>query len=57
MSKGKRAIVYAGNVFTIEWFQTPSGKSQARDFFKSLSMADRAKTIALFERMEGKENE
>jgi phage-related protein len=51
MSKGKRAIVYAGNVFTIEWFQTPSGKSQARDFFKSLSMADRAKTIALFERM------
>ena len=51
MGSRKRAIVYAGRVFTIEWFQNASGESQARDFFKSLSIQDRTKTIALFERI------
>jgi phage-related protein len=51
MGKSKQSIVYAGRAFTIEWFQNASGKSQARDFFKSLNMQNRAKTIALFERM------
>jgi phage-related protein len=47
----KGSIIYTGRTFTIEWFQNTSGKSQAHDFFKSLSIQDRAKTIALFERM------
>ena len=34
-----------------EWYQNASGKSQACDFFKSLSMQERAKVIALFERI------
>ncbi len=51
MGKSKQSIVYAGRAFTIEWFQNASGKSQARDFFKSLNMQNRVKTIALFERM------
>ena len=51
MGNKKRAIVYTGRFFTIEWFKNVSGKSQAHDFYKSLSISDRAKTIALFERM------
>ena len=51
MDSKEKTIAYAGRFITIEWFENASGKSQARDFFKSLSIQDRAKTIALFERI------
>jgi phage-related protein len=45
------SVAYAGRNFSIEWFQDTSGKSQPREFYESLSIQDRAKTLALFERM------
>jgi len=51
MNSKERPIIYHGKIFTIEWFENESGKSQVRAFYESLSNQDRAKVLSLFERM------
>ena len=51
MNSKERPIIYHGKIFTIEWFENESGKSQVRAFYESLNNQDRAKVLSLFERM------
>ena len=51
MNSKEKSIIYHGKIFTIEWFENESGKSQARAFYESLSDQDRAKVLSLFERI------
>lgn len=44
-------IAYAGPNFTIEWYFDANGKSQALEYYKSLSDNERIKILKLFKRM------
>jgi hypothetical protein len=44
----KNLIAYEGEVFTIEWYFGPTGKSQALAYYESLSFAEKAKLEFLF---------
>lgn len=44
-------IVCEGAFFAIVWGTTTDGGCQARDYYESLEMAERAKALALFQRM------
>ena len=44
-------IIYAGEKFSIEWYYTPNGRSQAKEYYHGLTVGDRAKALALFKRM------
>ena len=47
----KEYIAYEGDSFTVEWFFDKHGKSEALDFFESLSNAQKRKTLMLFKRI------
>ena len=47
----KEYIAYEGDAFTVEWFFDKHGKSEALDFFESLSNAQKRKTLMLFKRI------
>lgn len=44
-------VIYEGECFTIMWGIASNGQCQARDYFESLDVTDRAKAVALFKRM------
>jgi hypothetical protein len=46
-----RSVVYEGACFTIMWGLAADGGCQGRDYYESLEVVDRAKTLALFKRM------
>jgi len=50
MAKSKLAV-YEGACFAIMWGLASNGQCQARDYYESLDVPDRAKTLALFKRM------
>ena len=47
----KEYIAYEGETFTVEWFFNEVGKSDALDFFETLSNAQKRKTLMLFKRI------
>jgi phage-related protein len=47
----KEFIAYEGEVLTVEWFFNKNGKSEALDFFESLSNVQKRKTLMLFKRI------
>ena len=47
----KEYIAYEGDAFTVEWFFDKYGKSDALEFFESLSNAQKRKTLMLFKRI------
>lgn len=44
-------VAYKGEILTIEWFFDENGKSDALDFFESLSNAQKRKVLILFKRI------
>ena len=44
----KEFIAYEGEALTVEWFFNEKGKSEALDFFETLSNAQKRKTLMLF---------
>ena len=47
----KEFIAYEGEALTVEWFFNEKGKSEALDFFETLSNAQKRKTLMLFKRI------
>ena len=47
----KEFIAYKGEALTVEWFFNEKGKSEALDFFETLSNAQKRKTLMLFKRI------
>ena len=47
----KEFIAYEGESLTVEWFFNEKGKSEALDFFETLSDTQKRKTLMLFKRI------
>jgi len=47
----KEYVAYSGAEFQIEWYYSESGKSQAFEYYRELSRADREKVLYLFKTM------
>ena len=47
----KEFIAYEGEALIVEWFFDKNGKSEALDFFETLSNAQKRKTLMLFKRI------
>ena len=47
----KEFVAYEGEALTVEWFFNEKGKSEALDFFETLSNAQKRKTLMLFKRI------
>ncbi|MEA2061324.1 MAG: type II toxin-antitoxin system RelE/ParE family toxin [Thermodesulfobacteriota bacterium] len=47
----KEFIAYEGEAFTVEWFFNDKGKSEALDYFETLSNTQKRKTLMLFKRI------
>ena len=47
----KEFIAYEGEALTVEWFFNEKGKSEALDFFETLSDTQKRKTLMLFKRI------
>lgn len=47
----KEFIAYKGEALTVEWFFNEKGKSEALDFFETLSDTQKRKTLMLFKRI------
>ncbi len=47
----KEFVAYEGETLTVEWFFNEKGKSEALDFFETLSNAQKRKTLMLFKRI------
>ena len=47
----KEFIAYEGEALTVEWFFDEKGKSDALEFFESLSNTQKRKTLMLFKRI------
>jgi len=47
----KEFIAYEGETLTVEWFFDEKGKSEALDFFETLSKAQKRKALMLFKRI------
>lgn len=47
----KEYIAYLGIKFTVEWHHNYQGKSQALNYYKTLSVKERIKVLQLFKRM------
>ena len=43
----KESIAFKGNIFTIEWYFTSRGKSEALEYFEELSSDRQKKTMNL----------
>ena len=52
----KEFIAYEGEALTVEWFFDKKGKSEALDFFETLSDAQKRKILMLFKRIGSKKN-
>ena len=44
----KEYIAYEGQAFTIEWYYSPMGESQALQYYQQLDLSDRIKVLKLF---------
>lgn len=44
-------VAYQGKNYTIEWFYSKNGKSQALEYYRTLPPADRRKVLKLFQLM------
>lgn len=44
-------LIYEGEKFSLEWYFTPNGRSQAKEYYDGLTLEDRARAMALFKRM------
>ncbi len=44
-------IAYSGQQFCIEWYHDSTGKSQALEYFKKLSVEERIQVLKLFKRI------
>ncbi len=47
----KEYVAYEGEQFTIEWYYSTKGESQARKYYLSLDRSDRIKVLKLFKMM------
>lgn len=47
----KEYIAYKGQEFTIEWYYSPKGQSQALQYYQELDVSDRIKVLKLFKLM------
>jgi hypothetical protein len=47
----KEYVAYEGEQFTIEWYYSPKGQSQAYEYYQSLDSSDRIKVLKLFKMM------
>ena len=47
----KEFIAYEGETLTVEWFFDEKGKSEALDFFETLSKTQKRKALMLFKRI------
>ncbi len=47
----KEFIAYKGEALTVEWFFNEKGKSEALNFFETLSKSQKRKTLMLFKRI------
>src|SRR5438093_13132356 len=47
----KTYIAYEGQALTIEWYHNSRGKSIAIDYYETLSIQEKIKTLRLFKRM------
>ena len=47
----KEFIAYEGTVLTVEWFFDKHGRSEALNFFETLSNVQKRKTLMLFKRI------
>ena len=47
----KQFIAYQGSHFAIEWYFNARGKSEAHEYFQSLSLEEKKKVLHLFELM------
>jgi phage-related protein len=47
----KEFIAYEGKIFNVEWFFDEKGKSEALNFFETLSNSQKRKTLMLFKRI------
>ena len=47
----KEFIAYEGKTLTVEWFFDEKGKSEALDFFETLSKTQKRKALMLFKRI------
>jgi hypothetical protein len=47
----KEYVAYIGQEFTIEWYYSPSGESQALHYYQELDTSDRIKVLKLFKLM------
>src|SRR6187455_2836179 len=41
-------VAYKGDQFTVEWYHSPTGESQALNYYRALATADRIKVLKLF---------
>ena len=41
-------IAYKGDQFTVEWYYSPNGESQAFNYYRALAAGDRIKLLKLF---------
>lgn len=48
---GKEYVAYEGHEFTIEWYYSPKGESQALQYYKELDAGDRIQVLKLFKLM------
>ncbi len=44
----KEYVAYEGEQFTIEWYYSPKGESQAHEYYLSVDASDRIKVLKLF---------
>ena len=51
MNKKKEYVAYSGKEFTIEWYFDANSKSDALDYYQSLTQAERIQLLKLFKRM------
>ena len=51
MSEELEYIAYEGEAFTVEWYFSANGKSQALEFYRSLTVDERIGVLKLFKRM------
>ena len=47
----KKYVAYEGEQFTVEWYYSPKGESQALQYYLELDASDRIKVLKLFKVM------
>lgn len=44
-------VAYEGEQFTVEWYYSPKGESQALEYYEDLDVSDRVKVLRMFKMM------